>query len=235
MLARSWQHADELLQVHPIDVAVVDPSIEGAGDPVELERLMTGYPSVSFIAYVQLTAAAFRAVTEFAPVGLRSVVLYSHDDSTQRFLAVLEKARTSPLTARVVDELVPRMINFPMALAKTVQNLFAEPHRYPSAQDIASGARLPLVRVYRSFHDAGFSSPKKVHIAAKVLRGFCYLGDPAHSVLAVSRKLGYRQARIFADHSTSVFGLKPSRLRAHISEDQAVGRLLRWMEADVAV
>jgi hypothetical protein len=39
------------------------------------------------------------------------------------------------------------------------------------------------------------------------------------SVAGVSTKLAYRNPRIFAEHTNEVFGLNPSRVRSHMSED----------------
>lgn len=66
-----------------------------------------------------------------------------------------------------------------------------------------------------------------------MLKAYAYLGDPAHSVNAVSRKLGYRHTRIFADHSAELFRINPSRLHAYMNQDQAVERVLTFIELGV--
>lgn len=232
LAARHWDEIETLLQAHAVSVAIIDPSSDGAGRPIDLEQLMTAYPSLPVIAYVPLTPQAFTTITQLAQTGLRHVVLYSHDDGAQRFLPLIDQVQTSPLTLRVIDRLRPHMVMLPLRLAKTLENLFAEPHRYPNAQDLATHSTIPLVRVYRAFHEAGLATPKKVFIAAKMLKAYAYLGDPAHSVSAVSKKLGYRHTRIFSDHSTEIFNLNPSRLHTFMSEDQAVEKVLRFVELD---
>ena len=47
---------------------------------------------------------------------------------------------------------------------------------------------------------------------------------------AVAKKLGYRHTRIFADHSVEIFNLNPSRLHTYMIRDQAVERVLRFVE-----
>ena len=230
LAAKDWDDIGDLLQSHPVGVAVIDPSGEPVGKAVELEQLMAAYPSLPVIAYVPLTPQAFSTITQLAHTGLKHVVLYSHDDGAQRFLALIDEVSTSPITQRVIDQLGPRLVMLPLRLAKTFENMFAEPHRYPNAQDLATRSTIPLVRVYRAFHEAGLATPKKVFIAAKMLKAYAYLGDPAHSVSAVSMKLGYRHTRIFADHSTELFGLNPSRLHTYMSEAQVVERILDWIQ-----
>jgi AraC-like DNA-binding protein len=231
LVARKWDDIDELVQAHAVSIAVIDPS-EGAGKSIELEQLMTRYPSLPVIAYVSLTTQAFTTITQLSQTGLKHVVLYSHDDGAQRFLPLIDQVQTSPLTQRVIDRLRPRLVMLPLRLAKTFESLFAEPHRFPNAQDLATQSTIPLVRVYRAFHEAGLATPKKVFIAAKMLKAYAYLGDPAHSVNAVSKKLGYRHTRIFADHSGEIFNLNPSRLHTYMTKDEAVERVLRFVELE---
>lgn len=227
-VATSWQQLLEIVANSPIGAVVIDPSAEGAGRVIDLQQMITAYPSIPVLAYVPLTPAAFRAVAELSKVGLEEVILYSHEDSAERLRVTLDMVRASPLTGRMLKGLRPKLSLLPLALAKSVEEMFEEPHRYVSAQDIAVTAKLPTSRLYRSFQSVDLASPKKVLIAAKLLRGYTYLSDPGHSVQGVSRKLGYRRARIFTNQAYDVFGMNPSRLRAHVSEETAVSRLLEW-------
>jgi AraC-like DNA-binding protein len=86
-----------------------------------------------------------------------------------------------------------------------------------------------IVSVYRNLDAAKLGSPKRLLIAAKVLRGFGYLRDPGYSVLDVSIKLGYKTARIFSHHWVSIFGLTPARVRNRLTDDDAVEHVLRWI------
>jgi AraC-like DNA-binding protein len=228
LVARTWGEIDQLLQANPVSVAVIDPSEAPSGKATELEQLMVAYPSLPIIAYVPLTPLAFQTVTQLAQTGMRHVVLYSNDDYAARFLPLIDQVQTSPLTTKLITALRPKLVMLPLRLAKTVENMFAEPHRYPNAQDIATISTIPLVRVHRAFREAGLATPKKVFIAAKMLKAFSYLGDPAHSVYSVSRKLGYRHTRILSDHSNDLFGMNPSRLHVYLTADQVVDRILSW-------
>ncbi len=219
-----------MLHVHPVTVAIVDPSTDGSGKTTEFERVQAAYPSLPIIAYVPLTAKAFRAVAQLSKLGLEHVLLYSHDDSAERMIATIDKVRSSPLTVRFIEALKPRLNRLPVAIAKAVQEMFAEPHRYPNAQDIAMSANVSIVRLYRSFQAAGLAPPKRMVVAAKLLRAYSHLRDPGQSVGGVSTKLAYRNPRILAEHTNEVFGLTPSRVRDFLTEDQAVSKLLRWLE-----
>jgi AraC-like DNA-binding protein len=92
-------------------------------------------------------------------------------------------------------------------------------------------AGVAIVSVYRNLDAAQLGSPKRLLIAAKVLRGFGYLRDPGYSVLDVSIKLGYKTARIFSQHWVSVFGHTPARVRTRLSDEAAIEGVMRWLRA----
>ena len=225
-VAATWVELESLIANKPFSVAIIDPSLGGANRTLQIEQLMLSYPSLPVIAYVPLTPEAFSIVSTLSKGRLRHTVLYSHDDAQDPFVSMIERVSASPLTGRVLDRLRPRLERLPLKLAKAVGEMFAEPHRFPKAQELSTNSNIPLVKLYRAFQEAGFGSPKKVFIAAKMLKGFTYLGDPANSVVSVGKKLGYRHTRIFADHCAELFGLNPSRLRAYMTEDQAIEKIV---------
>lgn len=229
--AKSWEDLEKQLRVQPISVALIDPSADGASRTTEFQRLTTAYPSLPVIAYVPLNPRAFNAVAKLSRLGLEHVLLYAHDDSAERMVSLIDMVRASPLTERFVHSLKPALDRLPVALRKAVEDMFAEPHRYPSAQDLASAADVPVVRMYRAFRAADLAVPKRMVVAAKLLRAFSHLNDPGQSVGGASTKLAYRNPRILAQQTNEVFGMKPSRLRSHATEDQIVARLLEWVHA----
>lgn len=229
MVAKTWAELEEMLRVHPVTVALIDPSADGASRTVEFEKIRASYPSLPVVAYVPLTPSAFRAVAQLSRVGLEHVIIYSHDDSADRMIATLDKVRANPLTERFIAELQPRLNKLPLAISKVVQDMFAEPHRYPNAQDLATSANVSIVRLYRAFQSADLATPKKMVIAAKLLRAYAHLSDPGQSVSGASNKLAYRTPRIFAEHTNEVFGVNPSRLRSRFNEAEIIDRLVRWV------
>lgn len=230
VVAKTWADLEQLLHIHPITVALIDPSADGASRTVEFERVRAAFPSLPIVAYVPLTPCAFRAVAQLSKLGLDHVILYSHDDSAERMVATIDKVRANPLTERFVSELKPRLDRLPLAISKVVVEMFEEPHRYPNAQDLATGANVSIVRLYRAFQSADLAAPKKVVVAAKLLRAYAHLSDPGQSVGGASTKLAYRNPRIFAEHTNEVFGVNPSRLRSSLTEDQLIEKLVDWVE-----
>ncbi len=140
----------------------------------------------------------------------------------------VEQVEGNSLSRCVIEELHDSLRQLPRQLFVTIENLFEQPHRYSSALDLAMEGTA-IVSVYRNLDAAELGSPKRLLVAAKVLRGFGYLRDPGYSVLDVSIKLGYKTARIFSHHWVSVFGLTPARVRKRLTDDAAIESVLRWI------
>jgi AraC-like DNA-binding protein len=168
-------------------------------------------------------------VAQLGRLGLEDVVLNRFDDAPDRFRERVEQVQGNALTHSVLEAIADRLAALPRQLSVTIENLFDHPHRYMSALDLAMEAGIAIVSVYRNLDTARLGSPKRLLIAAKVLRGFGYLRDPGYSVLDVSIKLGYKTARIFSQHWVSVFGVTPARVRTRLTEKAAIESVLRWL------
>lgn len=228
MVASSWQELEALIRRKPVNVVILDPSADGTLNVGAVAGLLKRYPSLPLIAYVTLHAPAFKAIAQLGRLGLEDVVLHRFDDGPERFRERVEQVQGNSLTHRVIEELTSSLKLLPRPLFVTMENMFQQPHRYMSALDLAVEG-VAIVSVYRNLDAAGLGSPKRLLIAAKVLRGFGYLRDPGYSILDVSIKLGYKTARIFSHHWVGVFGLTPARVRNRLTEDDAVERILRWI------
>jgi AraC-like DNA-binding protein len=229
MVASSWEELESIIRRKPISVVVLDPSADGTMNVSAVGGLLKRYPSLPLIAYVTLNAPAFNAVAQLGRLGLEDVVLNRFDDAPERFRERIERVQGNALTHTVIEAIDGRLNQLPRQLSVTIENLFDQPHRYSSALDLAMEAGIAIVSVYRNLDTAQLGSPKRLLVAAKVLRGFGYLRDPGYSVLDVSIKLGYKTARIFSQHWVSVFGITPARVRTRLTDDAAVESVLRWL------
>src|SRR5436190_14560676 len=231
LIASSWQELESFIRRKPVSVVVLDPAADGIMNVGAVASLLKRYPSPPLIAYVTLHAPQFNAVAQLGRLGLKEVVLHRFDDAPEGFRERVARVEGNALTHDVIEALRDRLGQLPRQLAVTVENLFEQPHRYTSALDIAMEAGVAIVSVYRNLDTAELGSPKRLLVAAKVLRGFGYLRDPGYSVLDVSIKLGYKTARIFSQHWVSVFGLTPARVRTRLTDEAAIGSVLRWLRA----
>jgi AraC-like DNA-binding protein len=230
LVASSWQELESFIRRKPVSVVILDPSADGTLNVGAVAGLLKRYPSLPLIGYVTLHAPAFKAIAQLGRLGLEDVVLHRFDDAPDRFLERIEQVQGNLLTHRVIEELHDSLRQLPRQLYAKIENMFDQPHRYSSALDLA-GDGVAIVGIYRNLDAAGLGSPKRLLIAAKVLRGFGYLRDPGYSVLDVSIKLGYKTARIFSHHWVSVFGITPARVRRRLTDEAAVEHVLRWIRA----
>jgi len=231
LIASSWEELDTFVRRKPVSVVILDPLADGVMNVSAVSGLLTRYPSLPLIAYVTLGAPAFNAVAQLSRLGLEDVLLHRFDDAPEKFRERVDRVQGNPLTRQVIGVLAPSLAQLPLALGAAVENMFDQPDRYTSALDLAMDAGVPIVRLYRNLHLAGLGSPKRLLIAAKLLRGYTYLRDPGYSVLDVSLKLGYRSTRIFAQHAVSVFGMTPSRVRTRLPEAEAIRKVLDWLRS----
>ena len=231
LVASSWQELESFIRRKPVSVVILDPSADGSMNISAVAGLLKRYPSLPLIAYVTLNAPAFNAVAQLGRMGLEDVVLHHFDDAPERFRERVEQVEGNALTHSVLKSIGDRLKELPRKLSVTVENLFDQPHRYMSAIDLGMEAGIAIVSVYRNLETAQLGSPKRLVIAAKVLRGFGYLRDPGYSVLDVSIKLGYKSARIFSQHWVGVFGITPARVRTRLTDEAAIESVLRWLGA----
>ncbi|HJP60176.1 MAG TPA: AraC family transcriptional regulator [Gemmatimonadaceae bacterium] len=231
LIADSWQELESFIRRKPITVAILDPAADGIMNVGAVAGLLKRYPSLPLIAYVTLHAPQFSAVAQLGRLGLKEVVLHRFDDEPEGFKERVERLEGNALTHDVIEALRARLSQIPRQLSVTIENLFEQPHRYTSAFDLAMEAGVAIVSVYRNLDAARLGSPKRLLIAAKVLRGFGYLRDPGYSVLDVSIKLGYKTARIFSQHWVSVFGETPARVRTRLTDEAAIANVLEWLRA----
>jgi AraC-like DNA-binding protein len=230
-VASSWQELESFIRRKPVSVAILDPAADGIMNVSAVAGLLKRYPSLPLIAYVTHDPPQFNAVAQLSRLGLKEVVLHRFDDAPEGFRERVERVEGNALTHNVIEALRGRLGKLPRQLAVAVENLFESPHRYTSALDLGMEAGIAIVSVYRNLDAAQLGSPKRLLIAAKVLRGFGYLRDPGYSVLDVSIKLGYKTARIFSQHWVSVFGHTPARVRTRLTDEAAIEGVMRWLRA----
>jgi AraC-like DNA-binding protein len=230
--ADSWGALELIIRAKPISVVVLDPTIDLFAGVDTCEELIQKYSSVPFVAYVRVGAPAIQAVARLGRAGLQDVILLDEDDCAARIKGMIDSMSSSPLTTVFLSRLKPLLERLPGRIGATVESLFHLPEMYLRAQDLAASAAVTMSCLYRSFKSAELSSPKRFLTAARVLRGYKYLLDPQFSVEHAALKTGYPSARAFVRHIRDVYGMSPSRLRAPVDVDDALGKLHEWLVPD---
>jgi len=227
--AVNWTDLADIVRHRPVDLVVADPSADGGVNVDAVSQMIEQFPRTPVIVYTALAPNSFGAMAELSRRGLKDVVLHRYDDSPERFHRTIEKAAKKRPGQHVLAHLGDIVDRLPSSIASTLEEVFERPQAFDSAADIASTAKVTLSTLYRSLTSVGFRSPKRILIAARVLRAHTYMREPGHSVREVADKLGYSNPRILARHTYITLGLKPRQLRRRISDEAIVGRLVEWI------
>src|SRR5437763_1770786 len=78
--ARSWDDALATIRARPVELAAVDPQLEGGPRPHEIERLRVLFPSLPLILYTALSPATAAVLLALGHSGITAVVFTRLDD-----------------------------------------------------------------------------------------------------------------------------------------------------------
>ena len=227
--AVDWADLSEIVRRRPIDLIVADPAAEGGVNVTAVSDMLENFPQTPVLVYTSLAHTTVGAMAELSRRGLKDIVLHRYDDSPERFHQVLERVAKKQVGQSVIANLGDAFDQLPSEIARTLEQMFERPQAFASVADVAATAGVTLSRLYRSLRDAGFREPRRLLVAARVLRAHTYMREPGHSVTEVAKKLGYSHPRILARHTYLALGVKPRYLRRRMSDVAGVGRLVEWI------
>ena len=227
--SRSWEELGRVAASRSVASIVIDPFFAGASDLGPAISFLRRFRLVPTLAYVSLTPENLHAVAKLSNEGLYEAFLNPLGDSGRRLRAVHEKLGSETLVGGLfLGTLEPAAGRLPPGVVRAVIDLFGRPHRYRTVTDLAAQSDIIPRHLYRNFEAVRLGSPRKLVMAAKILRAYGYLRDPHHSVESVSEKLGYESVRVFSRHTRQVFGYCPSMLRQESDGEEVVRQLLEW-------
>jgi hypothetical protein len=228
LAAPSWPSMAAVLRARPVDIAVVDPCIEGAADTETVRALRTGFPGVAVLVYTAISADSTRAMLTLGEFGVRHCILRGFDDEPGRFRDGLELLRAAGLEDRVLATLRLALAGAqaPGSLISAIEQLFRAPRRFRTAEDIAVAAGIQRRGVNRWLDRAGIAPARILVIAARVLRGYQYAQNPALAFTDIAERLSYPDPRVFKDHVRLMTGRGVSAWRSGITADQCVAMLV---------
>jgi AraC-like DNA-binding protein len=227
--AVNWTDLADIVRHRPVDLIVADPSADGGINVDAVSQMMEQFPRTPVIVYTSMAPKAVGAMAELSRRGLKDVVLHRYDDSPERFHRVIERAAKKRPGQHVLAQMGDTVDRLPAPIAAALEQVFERPQAFDSASDIADTAKVTLSTLYRSLNSVGFRSPRRILIAARVLRAHTYMREPGYSVREVADKLGYSNPRILARHTYLTLGIKPRHLRHRMSDEAIVGRLVEWI------
>jgi AraC-like DNA-binding protein len=198
--AESWDDLDRLLANSIGECVILDPSADGTPKVRLVETIFHKHPSAHFVAYVNVTPANLKAVFALAKHGLGRVFVHPLPGSVAPWREFLERESYLRMSRIVYATAEGRFSLLSPKLGRAIEDLFERPQRYASAKDIAREARVPTKSMYLEFAQAGLLSPKALITLSKTVAGYGDLVLSAHSVSAISKKLGFADQRTFIKH-----------------------------------
>lgn len=202
------------MRTRPLDVAVVDPHIDGRPQLDEIRALLARYPSVPMVLYLTaLTPEALQSTVVLARNGATNVVLRGFDDEPKRLVQLLESVPGHGLSNALLSAISPRFDDAPPLLRGTVRQLFTTPHAFHSVGDLALAAGMTRRNLDRWLETHDLASARMLLLGARIARAIHYMQDPGCLLDDISRKLGYDSPRLFARQVRAATGVMPSVLR----------------------
>ncbi len=220
--AERWGAALDIIRGEPVEMAVVDPGLEGHPRSQEVERLRVLFPSLPLILYTKLSPAIVPVLLRVGETGIREVLLEGYDDHAQRLSDALTEEAARVLSRSLMTDIEDVIRDLPHELKWALETIVREPGSFRTVQDLADRARMDRRTCTRWFTKATLPPPSVMLTVIRVVYAHRLLQDPGYTVEDVAAKLGYAKPRSFALHVKEVFGMTPGDLRVSLAPDEAV-------------
>ncbi len=217
-----WAQAVEVIRREPVEMAVLDPALEGVPRAQEIERLGVLFPSLPRIVYTELSPRVVPILLRLGHAGIREVVVAGHDDHPGRLGDVLVNEAACALSRRLIEQIEDLLVGCPGELRWALQTMVSEPAAFHTVQNLADRARMDRRTCVRWFTKAHLPPPSVMLMVFRVVYAHRLLQDPGYTVEDVATKLGYAKVRSFAHSVKEVFGMTPGELRVSLTPDEAI-------------
>jgi AraC-like DNA-binding protein len=225
-IVETWAQALDSILKEPLELAVLDPGLEGTPRTQEIERIRVLFPSLPLVPYTKLTPGVVSALLRLGRVGVREVVVAGHDDHPDRLGELLVHEAARSLSRQLIKEIGDLLVDCPGQLKWAIETIVREPAEFHTVRDLAERARMDRRTCVRWFTKAKLPPPSVVLMVFRVVYAHRLLQDPGYTVEDVATKLGYAKARSFAQHVKEVFGMTPGELRVGLSPEDGI-RIVR--------
>jgi AraC-like DNA-binding protein len=230
--AESWSDVTFLLRRTHVDVFFVDPSLDNPPATPTIVRILEEFPSVAVVIYGPLSPTTVRVVRDLSKRGLYEIVLSEFDDTPAHIGLLLDGIPPSRLVPLLFFHIQDELSRLPPNVGKRIRSVFESPFMIRSVEELATFTNLSRTLLYEAFENAGLGSPKRLIIAARLLRAYVYLCDPGHAFRFVVKKTGFVEYRALRSHLVNAFGMPVSQLRQCEDQGLLVRRLVAWMKGE---
>src|SRR5213080_3783073 len=225
--ARSWDDALATIRARPVELAAVDPQLEGGPRPREIERLRLLFPSLPLILYTALSPATAAVLLALGHSGINAVVFTRLDDHPARLREVLAHEEARSASRQLLDQLTAVLAPLPTELRWVVEEVLSAPAELQTVSQVAVRARVDRRTCERWFTRVGLPSPRHFLSAARVLYAHRLLQDPGFTIEDVAQRLGYAQTKTLQLHARAYLGLTAGEMRLSLSPDDALARVVQ--------
>src|SRR3989449_10819006 len=164
--ARDWDDALATIRTRPVELAAVDPQLEGSPSAREIERLRVLFPSLPLILYTALTPATAPVLLALGHSGINAVVFTRIDDHPARLRAVLAHEEARSASRQLLDQLAAVLAPLPSELRWVVEEVLRAPAELQTVQQVAARARVDRRTFERWFARLRLPSPRHFLAAA---------------------------------------------------------------------
>ena len=220
--ARGWDAVLASILRQPVEMAVIDPALEGPPRAHEIERLKLLFPSLPVLLYTRLTPTMGPVLLRLGKAGVRQILLAGHDDHSRRIVEVLLAEASFAVSARLVAAITDLLSDCPGELRWAIETMVRQPAEVQSVKDLADRARMDRRTLLRWFAKAELPPPRAMLTALRVVYAHRLLQDPGYTIEDVATKLGYSQSKTFALNVKDVFGMTPGEIRVALTPDEAI-------------
>src|SRR2546428_602527 len=141
--ARDWDDALATIRTRPVELAAVDPQLEGSPSAREIERLRVLFPSLPLILYTALSPATAAVLLALGHSGINAVVFTRLDDHPARLREVLAHEEARSASRHLPDQLAAVLAPLPAGRRGRRAGVFA-PLRQTGASAGRGAPRLPV-------------------------------------------------------------------------------------------
>src|SRR2546429_4778651 len=205
--ARAGDVARAPIRTRPVELAAVDPTLQGSASAHEIERLRLLFPSLPLILYTVLSPATGAVLLALGQTGIRAVVFTRIDDHPARLREVLAHEEARSASRQLLDQLTAVLAPLPSELRWVVEEVLRAPAELQTVQQVAARARVDRRTFERWFARLGLPSPRHFLAAARVLYAHRLLQDPGFTIEDVAQRLGYAQTKTLQLHAPPYPGL----------------------------
>src|SRR5438046_2224317 len=193
--ATRWDDALATIRSRPVELAAVDPQLEGSPSAREIERLRRWFPSLPLILYTALSPATAAVLLAIGHTGINAVVFARLDDHPARLREVLAHEEARSASRQLLDQLAGVLAPLPSELRWVVEEVLRAPAELQTVQQVAARARVDRRTFERWFARLRLPSPRHFLAAARVLYAHRLLQDPGVTIDDVAQRLGYAQTK----------------------------------------